>query len=585
MDLRIRPLLISVLTLILLCAPLASIANSRQALIFGIDQYAHLPDLENAGRDAQAISDQLTALGFEVILRLNPNQRQVYRSLRDFENRLSEGGTGVVFFAGHGIQSDGRNYLIPADAQVEIEDDLEAEAIDAGRILESMARAGNPLNILILDACRDNPLPKRTRSASRGLTITSIPSGAKGTAILYAAGEGQVAQDGPSGGHGVFTEALLEALSTPNQKLEEVIKQVTKSVLQRTNGRQRPWSLSSIQGDFYFNFKIVIDTQDITPTPAPATSRTDVARDVWQAIKESENLDLLTNFSTRFSDTPYAMAAEVRIAMLSVDDEPAKAIEPKPENPAMKAVAKVDGIIKFGPHEMIKISSGCFRIGSGRKAPGHQGDEKEALACFQKFMIDRYEVTFESYDKFANETGRDLPDDAGMGRGRRPVINVDWDDARAYAAWASDKYGIHFRLPTEAEWEYTCRGGGRFEQYCGSRDPNEVAVYNQLATSPVGSKKANALGLYDMSGNAWEMTCSPYDFEASIVNAEYGGGEIKCLEKSPRQDISLVFRGGSWESPSKEIRATRRRINSFKSATHFSEPYISTLGFRLVAEE
>ena len=155
-----RSFLFTGLAFLLALAPLSSAASSRLALVFGIDKYDHLPDLVNAGRDAQAVSDQLSELGFEVILRLNANNRQIFRSLRDFENRLANNnGTGLVFFAGHGIQADGRNYLLPADALVEIEDDLEPEAIDAGRILESMARAGNPLNILVLDACRRDPQP------------------------------------------------------------------------------------------------------------------------------------------------------------------------------------------------------------------------------------------------------------------------------------------------------------------------------------------------------------------------------------------------------------------------------------------
>ena len=586
MGLCLRPLPLSTLVLVLLLVPLTSSANSRFALVFGIDQYAHLPDLENAGRDAQALSDQLSGLGFEVILRLNSNHRQVYRSLRDFENRLSEGGTGVVFFAGHGIQADGRNYLIPSDAQVEVEDDLEAEAIDAGRILESMARAGNPLNILILDACRDNPLPRHTRSAARGLTITSIPSGARGTAILYAAGEGQVAQDGPEGGHGIFTQALLDALETPNLKLEEVIKQVTRGVLQRTNGRQRPWSLASIQGDFYFNpKKVVVEVPESTLTQQAPVTRNDMARDVWLAIKESDNLDLLTSFSRKFSDTPYAMAAEARIAMLAVDDKSTKAVEPSPASPAKVKIAHLDSIKKYGPHEMIPVEGGCFSMGSFPNSPGHQTDETYHDVCVGEFFIDRYEVTFEAYDEFARDTGRDLPDDEGMGRDKRPVINVDWDDAWAYTRWASKRYDASFRLPTEAEWEYACRGSGRDEYYCGGDMPEEIAVFSASTTAPVGTKKPNHLGIYDMSGNAWEMTCSPYDIVGSLAGGGYQGGEIKCLRKYKNTTRSLVFRGGSWESPSHEILASRRRINvSGATGSLFVDSYISTMGFRLVAD-
>jgi uncharacterized caspase-like protein len=151
----------------LLCAtslltgfPLASEANKRLALIFGIDRYDHLPDLANAGNDARAVSDKLKALGFEVMLHEGATQREVYRALDRFESRLVDnGGTGMVFFAGHGIQADGRNYLIPSDALVEVESDLEAEAINAGRILESMARAGNALNILVLPCPVAHVLP------------------------------------------------------------------------------------------------------------------------------------------------------------------------------------------------------------------------------------------------------------------------------------------------------------------------------------------------------------------------------------------------------------------------------------------
>ncbi len=573
----IHPFLICGLALIL-GLPLPSNAASRVALIIGIDDYTHLPDLANAGRDAQAIADQLTRLDFEVMLRRQTSRRQFYRALAEFENRLASGGTGVVYFAGHGIQSDGRNYLIPADAQIEIDDDLEAEAIDAGRILESMARSGNPLNILILDACRDNPLPRRTRSAARGLSVTSIPSGAKGTAIIYAAGEGQVAEDGPSGGHGVFTEALLNALEMSNLTLEQVIKNVTKNVVERTNGRQRPWSLASIQGDFYFNPQAV-PTPKVSTAPAAAgtaITHTDIAHEVWLTVKESDDLETLRNYKKQFSDTPYALAADAKIAMLT---SPTPGSQSVPAQAATKQAGQLASTQTHGPHQMVFMPTDCYLMGSEPGSPGHQSDEVFHRVCMDAFRIDRYEVTFEAYDEFARATGRDLPDDDGMGRGKHPVINVDWDDAWAYAHWVSDKYGASFRLPTEAEWEYACRGGGRDEQYCGGDEPDEVAVYRTSATAPVGSKVPNKLGIHDMSGNAWEMTCSPYYMSASV------GGEQKCLEHYQHRNRSLVFRGGSWESKPHEIRASRRRVNvSGASGTLFTEAYISTIGFRLAAD-
>jgi len=574
-----RLLILAGLALSLTVTPLTSSATSRLALVFGIDRYENLPDLANAGNDARAVSDQLNALGFEVMLREGATRREVYRAVDEFESRLTnDGGTGLVFFAGHGIQADGRNYLIPSDAQVEVESDLEAEAIHAGRILESMARAGNSLNILVLDACRDNPLPRRTRSAARGLTVTSIPSGARGTAILYAAGEGQVAQEGPEGGHGIFTQALLDALEMPNLKLEEVIKQVTRGVLEKTDGHQRPWSLASIQGDFYFNPKEVGIADDLSIDTGSASDREAMAGDVWQMIKGSDDSELLSSFRQRFSDTRYAMAAESRIAMLSLQE---------PSSPAGGAATAVAEIRKFGPHEMVHVDNGCFMMGSQPGTPGRENDETPHHLCVGGFLIDRYEVTFDAYDDFAKSTDRELPDDDGMGRGKRPVINVDWDDARAYAEWASEKYGARFRLPTEAEWEYACRSGGKVERFCGGDDPSLLAVYDQESTEVVGTKNPNGLGIYDMSGNAIEMTCSPYVSSGWIHNAGYEGQEMTC-EKRFYSDvgnriISHAFRGGYWRSPEREVRAHARRYNASGLGPAPRPLYV--LGFRLVATE
>jgi formylglycine-generating enzyme required for sulfatase activity len=552
------------LALILVLLPLSSEANTRLALVFGIDRYDHLPDLANAGNDARALSDKLSALGFDVMLREGATRREVYRAVSEFETRLTnDGGTGLVFFAGHGIQADGRNYLIPSDAQVEIEDDLEAEAIDAGRILESMARAGNPLNILVLDACRDNPLPRRTRSASRGLTVTSIPSGAKGTAIIYAAGEGQVAQDGPPGGNGIFTEALVNALDVPNLRLEDVIKQVTRGVLKKTNNRQRPWSLASIQGDFYFHPKEVV-LSDTTQGSDSVTDNEAMARDVWEMIKGSDDPELLRSFTRRFPGTPYAASAESRLAMLSVNPPSAPATAPA----ASEAVTAAAQIQSYGPHEMVPVEGGCFMMGSQKHEPDRETDEIPHYVCIDSFLMDRYETTYEAYDQFAQETGRDLPDDEGMGRGRRPVISVEYEDALAYA-------------------EYACRSGGKEQRYCGGDDPQRFAVFDQDKTEPVGSKEPNGMGLYDMSGNAYEMTCSPYvDGGSFNPNQTYEGAELKCsqmwLHQLSHKEVSNAYRGGKWDSTANLLRSYSRGYTLYGRGSR--NVNVREMGFRLVVE-
>ena len=146
--------------LLLLLATSPALAERRVALVIGNDAYTHLPKLNNARKDAEGMAAKLQELGFETILKVNASERDMARALRDFEGRLSSGAVGLAYFAGHGIQADGKNYLIPANANIEVEADLSVEALTAQDILASMERAGNPLNILILDACRDNPLPR-----------------------------------------------------------------------------------------------------------------------------------------------------------------------------------------------------------------------------------------------------------------------------------------------------------------------------------------------------------------------------------------------------------------------------------------
>ena len=290
-------------------------AERRVALVIGNDTYAHLPDLNNAGKDARDMAAKLKSLGFEVIARYNASRRDMGRAIREFSSRLSSGGTGLAFFAGHGVQAEGRNYLIPANANVEVEADLEYEAVDANNVLQAMKDAGNPLNIFIIDACRDNPLPKRVRSAARGLAITTVPSGVKGTAILYAAGPGQTAQDGPKGGNGVFTGALLKHMGRPGWTLEQVFKATSRQVLKQTNNRQRPWQLVSLQGDFVFRVPKPVAPAPAAAVRAPQPDHT-VELAFWSSVKDTDNPAVLEAYLVQYPKGTFAGLARVKIADL-----------------------------------------------------------------------------------------------------------------------------------------------------------------------------------------------------------------------------------------------------------------------------
>ena len=227
---------------------LATMQNERRvALVIGNGNYAIGP-LRNPINDARAMSRALRGLGFEVIEKTNIDYRQTHRAIVSFGKKIQDGGVGLFFFSGHGVQIDGENYLLPIGAEISAEEHVEAEGIGASKVLARMGGARNRLNIVILDACRDNPLAKSFKSSTRGLAQMSAPSG---TFIAYATAPGEMAADG-TGNNSPFTASLIEALSTSGLKLEEVFKRVRTSVWKRTGRSQVPWSSSSIMGDFYF---------------------------------------------------------------------------------------------------------------------------------------------------------------------------------------------------------------------------------------------------------------------------------------------------------------------------------------------
>ncbi|GAB6051210.1 hypothetical protein JCM17960_00300 [Magnetospira thiophila] len=290
-------------------------AEKRVALIIGNNSYATLKDLRNARKDAQGVDAKLKTLGFETILRLDVKLRDMGRTLDQFEAKLAKADVGLVFYAGHGIQANGRNYLIPSDALVETESDLDyGGGIPVRNILNTMKRAGTALNIIILDACRDNPLP--TRSGSRGLTVETAPlgMGAKGTAILYSAAPGQVALDGPSGGHGVFTGELLKVLDEPGLTVEQVFKRTAAEVAAKTHNSQDPWINSSVKGDFYFKPG---QSKPAQVALLPPASTSDRDTEFWTAIKDSSDKADFEAYLRKFPNGTYDYLAKKRIEDLS----------------------------------------------------------------------------------------------------------------------------------------------------------------------------------------------------------------------------------------------------------------------------
>lgn len=220
----------------------------RIALVIGNGNYEVSP-LKNPKNDATDISHALGKLGFNVSTLINSNKREMFEAIRDFGKALSMNpdSTGLFYYAGHGMQVNGRNYLIPIDSNISAEDEVEFEAIDTGQVLSKMESAGNKTNIIILDACRDNPFMSSFRSSTRGLAVIDAPSG---SLIVYATAPGDVAAEG-TGRNGVFTGAFLNNIGSVKE-IESMLKDVRQEVMTATGGKQTPWSSSSLPADFYF---------------------------------------------------------------------------------------------------------------------------------------------------------------------------------------------------------------------------------------------------------------------------------------------------------------------------------------------
>jgi len=235
--------------------------EQRIALVIGNSNY-QFGRLRNPVNDATDIAQALKELGFRVTLRTDASQRQMKRSLRDFRADLKQGGgVALFYFAGHGVQSKGRNYLIPVGAEIEAESDIEDESVDANLVLAYMEEAGSRVNVVILDACRNDPFARAFRSATRGLAPMDTP--AKGAFIAYATAPGSVAMDG-DGRNGLYTKHLLASLKHPDSDIERVFKRVRSGVAEETRNAQLPWDASSLVGDFRFGLA------EVKPNPAAA---------------------------------------------------------------------------------------------------------------------------------------------------------------------------------------------------------------------------------------------------------------------------------------------------------------------------
>ena len=308
---------------IVLLAP--SIANAKRvALVIGNSTYLHAGTLANPKNDATDIAAALKKLGFEAIAAFDLDKTSFDRKVREFAAALSGSEAGVFFYAGHGLQVAGRNYLMPVDAKLIAAEAVDFETVPLDVVHRIMERQANT-NILFLDACRNNPLARNlaramgTRSTEIGRGLAPVESGV-GTLISFSTQPGNVALDG-SGRNSPFASALIGRLIMSTDDLSAILIDVRNDVRKATENKQVPWEHSSLTGRFYFRTAPAI----AAPAPPAPTLRLSEAAEAWSAAKDTTNVSVLEDFVARYKDTFYAGLARARIEELKRAQTMAKA--------------------------------------------------------------------------------------------------------------------------------------------------------------------------------------------------------------------------------------------------------------------
>jgi len=329
--LRLGSLVVAVLALLALDA---QATTKRLALVIGNNAYAD-GVLKNPINDARMMATTLRELDFDVQVLENADRTTMQRAVVEFGRKLRDGSVGLFYFAGHGMQVRGSNYLIPVKASIESEEEVEVESMDVAYVMARMATAKNQFNIVILDACRNNPFQRSFRSASNGLAAISAPTG---TMIAYATAPGSVANDG-DGANGIYTSELVAAIKRPGLSMEEAFKQARGRVIQRTQGKQTPWESSSVVGEFVFR---AAGQQVASLTPPAATGGDGAgAAEItfWNTIKDSQDPRDFQAYIENYPNGSFNKLARIRISNLPDPAAKTRAVSPAAVPAAPSTVA------------------------------------------------------------------------------------------------------------------------------------------------------------------------------------------------------------------------------------------------------
>ena len=466
-----------------------SAANERVALVIGNAAYEHVPPLANPRNDAEDMAGLLQRLGFVVTEGLDLTDSAMKDRIRAFARRARGAEVALVFYAGHGMQVGGVNYLLPVDARLADELDLDFEAVALDLVLRSM---GTGTNLVFLDACRDNPFSRGWAGAARSLVgrgLKRVEGGsASGMFIAFATDPDSIAADG-DGRNSPFTAALKRHIETPGLEVNSLLTEVRNSVLKSTGNVQRPWSNSSLSAAFYFVPPPSSPIGD--PAPRPVAGVPDPAAEAWKQIQATADVRQLERYIAAYPNSPYRTAAEFRLNELrrqpfTVTPEPPSArvrlvdlSEPYQAGMMLPAgeyrvEVSADGyetatesvshgtsptvrrmtLRKAGPTvgdsfrdcaecpEMVVLPAGSYRMGSPSYEQRRGEDEGPVreVTIAAPFAIGRHEVTVAEFGRFVDETGY------SAGSSCRTYESGEWE-SRAGRGWRNPGFGQSGRHP------------------------------------------------------------------------------------------------------------------------------------------
>ena len=531
----------------------------------------------------------------------------------------------MFFYAGHGLQVAGQNYLVPIDAELKTASALDFEMVRV-EVVQRVMESETSTNVLFLDACRDNPLARNlaramgTRSSEIGRGFAPIVSGV-GTLISFSTQPGNVALDG-AGRNSPFAAALVKQLVDPRDDLSAILIDVRNDVMKETQNKQVPWEHSALRGRFYFAASA---KTALPPSPAvPATPSYSAAADAARVCREVEgmsSLSMLGVLAKQHKGTPAGDCIAARVDELKKQQVAVAAPPPiakAPPTPEVKPAVQVTPVPTLVPStvfrdcpdcpEMVVVPAGSFTMGSPESEPQRESWQKGTespqlkVTIAQPFGVGQFAVTRGEFAEFVTATGhrteggcyaytgtewklqagRNWRSPGFSQNDRHPVVCVNWDDAKAYTSWLSRKTGKSYRLLSEAEREYVTRAGTTTPFWWGSSISPTQANYDgsaapyqgggskgvwRKATVPVDSFAANPWGLYNVHGNVWEWT---EDCWKDSHTGNPGNGSISTTGDCGRR----VLRGGSWFYFPQILRSALRGTNS----TDFR---LDSIGFRL----